>query len=356
MTYYYIIFLVTLLIQFIRVDNDKQYLRRVVFTFIPLFLLGALRANWNDYNEYEAIFNEAHRWIGNIGFASEHSEYGYLILNSIIPTWRLFLILTSAFSCLGFGYVFYKSIPPKMGWLAVVLFFLAGDKTVFFMYGGIRNALAIAIFCLSLEIIQERRWILYLILTVLAMQFHTSAVLFMPLAFVVGFSNQMSKKEAWIWITVMLVLQFISLNSVFDDVTDFVSLNLDRYSGYATKIEEIGDTRSILIRFVSAVFVLMFVWFMRTTELSKVENVTCRIALLYSMAHLLGALNFRLSQCYIIFFVAGVSILLFKWKRRIVPILFTLLVLAYLWFAFFRVYMQSDNFDVLRTYQSVFNS
>ena len=224
------------------------------------------------------------------------------------------------------------------------------------MFSGIRNALAIAILCLTLTLMENRRWLVFASLTLLAMQFHTSALLFMPLAYIVARGVQMTKKEAWIWIGVMLVLQIISLNSVFDDVTVFVSLNLDRYATYAEKMEELGDTRTILIRFVSAVFVIMFVWFMRTTKLSKTENVVCRIALLYSMSHLLGALNYRFSQCYIIFFVVGLVIMFARWKKKDLAILFTAFACVYLWFALFHVYMNSNNFEVVRNYQSIFNS
>lgn len=350
---YYLVFLITLLIQLLPANTNRQYLRRAAITFIPVFFIGALRAEWADYNAYLIEFEMAHRWIHDIQNASEHSETGYMIINSIIPTWRLFLIITSAFTCLGFVWVMYKCVPPRMSWLMVVLFFLASDKTIFFMYSGIRNAIAIAIMCLSIMFITNKKWIPYFALTALATTIHTSAILFMPVAFLLGRNVKMTKRESWIWIGTMLVFQVISMNVLFEQATLFASSFIDRYSEMVEHAEELGDTRTLLMRFVTAVFVCTIVWFMRETELTKTENAVGRIALIYSMAPLLGSLHGRLAQCYILFFISTVCFMMLKWKRKEVKILFCGFVIMYLWFGLFKVFMRSELIDLFIPYKSI---
>lgn len=341
---YLAVFIVTLIIQFIPIHNEKGYRWRVFFTFIPLFLYGALRIDFGlDYYAYEDIYNMSHYWI-NIKNASEHSELGYVLLNSIIPTWRLFLIVTSAFTCLAYSIVFYRCVPQQNSWLAICLFFLAGDKSVFFMFSGLRNAIVITILLLSISLIRDRKLILYFVLIYLAVQIHTSSLLFMPLAYFLCRNKPMQKFEAILWISIMLILQVISLDSIFESTTIIVDQYFDRYSIYAERIEEIGDTRSLVIRFAVMLLVIGMVWFMRTSELAGHENVICRGALLFAMSYLLGALSMRIPQCFILFFVIGVVIMMNRWKQKLVAYSYLLFSLSFLGYSFFIVWMQNDNF------------
>ena len=69
MKVYFLVFIVTLLIQFIPVNSDRQYLRRVILTFIPIFLFGALRVDFGlDYLAYETEYEWAHT-LDSIGYS-----------------------------------------------------------------------------------------------------------------------------------------------------------------------------------------------------------------------------------------------------------------------------------------------
>lgn len=351
---YFFVFILTMLCQLIPVKDDKSYKIRLFFTFLPMFLFGALRVDFGlDYAEYESDFYWTHH--GFVFDISEYSEYGYTLLTKIIPSWRLFLILTSAFICLAYGTFFYRCITPQKSWLAVCLLFITGNFSIFFMFSGIRNAIAIAIMILAFPLIRERKLIPYLGLTILAISFHTSAVFFMPLAYFLGFNKPMSKKEAKSWIITMFVLQLIPLEWIIQQVAPFIGLYFDRYNTYVSTAMEFGDSRSLLVRFTILLFTMVIVRFMRTTELNKNDNSTCRIALLFVMSGLLGSLNFRLTQCYILFFVCGSTVLISKWKERDLRILYTAFVFLYFGYAFFKVFMGNPNFTY-RIYHSVFGN
>lgn len=351
---YYLVFIVTLLCQLIPVKDDKSYKVRLFFTFLPLFLFGALRVDFGlDYAEYELDFYWAHH--GSVFDVSEQSEYGYTLLTKIIPSWRLFLIITSAFICLAYGTLFYRCITPQKSWLAICLLFITGNFSIFFMFSGIRNAIAIAIMILAFPLIRDRKIIPYLGLTILALSFHTSAVFFMPLAYFLGFNKPMSKKEAKSWIITMFVLQIIPLDWLIQRVVPFVNLYFDRYNTYARTAAELGDTRSLLVRFTIIVFTMVIVRFMRATDLNKNENSICRLALLFSMCGLLGSLNMRMIQCYIMFFVCGNTVLISKWKEKDLRLVYTAFLFLYFGYSFFKVFMGSPYFTY-RTYHSVFGS
>ena len=321
---YLIVFIVTLLIQLIPVENDKQYLRRVILTFIPMFLFGALRVDFGlDYPTYEAEFLDAHKY-SDLSDISEHSEIGYVLFERIVPTWRLLIILTSALTCIAYASVFYKCIPSRFSWIAVCLLFLAGD-----------------------------RLIPYLGFSLLAMSFHTSAILFMPVFYFICHNKAMTKREAWTWVISMFVLLIINLDLLFEQVAQFVSTYLDRYDAYAQVAIERGDNRSLLIKGFIALYVVLYVRFMRTTELSEIENVICRMSLLFVFAFLLGSLNFRISQYLGFAFVCGSTVLLSRWHSKVEKSVFGAITLLYLLYAFFIVWMGRPEFPY-HIYHSVF--
>lgn len=351
---YWAVFFVTLLIQFVPIGSNKGRAWKSILTFLPMFLFGALRTDFGlDYSAYEDIFYGAHYW-QNYSDVSEHAETGYIILNRVIPTWRLLLILTSALTCISYGLIFFKCVPSQYSWIAVILLFLGGDKSIFFMYSGMRNAISISIMILAFPLIRDRKWLPYSFLTLLAMQFHTTALLFMPLAYILGRSQPMSKRESACWIGAMLILQVLSLEFFFERAAWAVNNFFDRYSTYADRIEDSADTRSFIIRMVSFVFTLGLTFFMyqEKDRLSSNQNTICRLALFYALSLLLGALSLRLVQCFILFLVCGFSILIYEWRQRIPAFLLVLLCSSYLYYGFFNVFIKKDIFPY-DTYHSL---
>lgn len=353
MRVYLIVFIVTLLIQFIPVENDKQYLRRVILTFIPMFLFGALRVDFGlDYPTYEAEFLDAHKY-SDISDISEHSEIGYVLFERIVPSWRLLIVLTSALTCIAYGSVFYKCVPKTHSWIAVCLLFLAGDKTIFFQFSGIRNAMAIAIMYLVFPLIRDRKLIPYCLLLLLATTFHTTAVFIMPLMYILCRGKDMTKKEALVWILVMCLLQIVNLDFVFGRVSEFVNTYVNRYDNYAEIALERGDNRSFLMRSFVAIFVLLIVRFMRTTRLNESENTLCRMALVFMLFYIMGSLNPRVPQYLGFSFVCAATVILAKWQYNSEKMVFGVSTLVFLFYSFFIVWMRRPEFPY-QTYYSIF--
>ena len=64
------------------------------------------------------------------------------------------------------------------------------------------------------------------------MQFHTSAVLFMPAAYFVANNKELTRREILIWVVVSAVLLAFSVSELIEIVMPFVSTYLDRYETY----------------------------------------------------------------------------------------------------------------------------
>ena len=183
MIVYFIVFIVTFLLSyFLPARNDKEYKWKLVIMFIPLFLFGALRVDMgNDYHVYASYFEEFHGG-GSFSFdESSHSEIGFQLLCFIMPSYRSILILNTFLLCLAFALFIYRNVPKQYIWVAVLIIFLNVEKNIYGSMVGLRNGFAVITFLLGSVYIQERRWLPFALITVLAMSIHTSAVFFLEL-------------------------------------------------------------------------------------------------------------------------------------------------------------------------------
>ena len=112
LAYLYVV-IITFLILSIPTKSERGYQAKLICSFIPIFLFGALRVNFGfDYEAYEWQFHNVHSYSDWIN-VNEHSELGYLILQKIIPNWRLHIFFQSFLVCIAYFILFYKYIPKK---------------------------------------------------------------------------------------------------------------------------------------------------------------------------------------------------------------------------------------------------
>ena len=223
------------------------------------------------------------------------------------------------------------------------------------MFSGIRNAITISIMLIAFPLLRDRKPIPYFVLALFAMFIHTSAMIYMPLAYLIGSCKPMSKRESYIWIIAMLLFQAIPLHLMIQRFFPYVNLLFHRYNRYVLAAEQLGESRTLLDRFSIMVSTVAMVWFMRTTNLNKNENIVGRLALIYSMSGLLGGLAGRMTQNFVLFFVSANTLLISKWKEKDLRYVYVVFLVAYLGYAFFKVFIGGRYFTY-HTYHSVFGS
>lgn len=310
MSVFLIIAFLTVLIQFIPAKTDKAYRIRTLCSFIPLFLYGALRVDFGlDYEGYESAFNAVHQF----GYANvkEHQELGYKYLCSIIPTFRLLLILQSFLACYAYYRLFYLFVPKKYSALAMVLLFLSCHTTVFFMFSGIRNAFSISLFILSYTYMAERKIIPFGVITVIAASIHTSAAFVMPLGYLIANRKVLTAKHFYFLIPFMLIFMFSSLSGLSEQVFETVGLFTDRYDMYMEQISETVDKRGISASSAALLqTILMSILILRLDKQERSEPIY-KLGLFCLFCSMLGNLNYRLS-CFFIFFSVLATVRLFS--------------------------------------------
>jgi hypothetical protein len=214
------------------------------------------------------------------------------------------------------------------------------------MFSGIRNAIVVALLILSLKLIQERKLILFALLTFFAMQFHQSAIFVLPIVYLLGTGAPMTKTKLWIWCVFFVVMTFLSTTVLIDFFSTFIDQYFDRYNSYMEKAEEVGDFRSSLVLGSCSImaFSTLYYLYLGRDKLTKEQNFIGVISLCFIMSYLLGSLNLRFSQYFMPFFILSTINIARSSIKPIVKWGFLAFVLLFLGYAFFVVYLQSPTF------------
>lgn len=331
---YYLVFLLSLIIQWILPSKtDNEYRWRLFFTFLPLFIFGAIRVDFGlDYQSYEHVYYSLHGY-SQFEYNDNYSvEVGYQWLNYIMPSFRWILVLNAFLLSFALGFFCYHNVPKNYLFLAIILIFLNPEKNIYGSLVGIRNGLVVSCFLIGFVLVQKRKLIPFILLTLLLSTIHRSALLFIPIAYLVAWNRPLSKAEMIIWSFGLLALLLLGASGIVD-ILNYIISNpfLDRYEGYLER----GSTSGFLMVFSSLLllYAFMMVLYKSKDFLTEKENSTIRMGMLYLTSNVMGSLAGRAAYFYDMFFIASV-VLVFANKRinqpvRLAVVLFAIAISAY---------------------------
>lgn len=292
-------------------DNNKNYLYNLIIAFFPLFIYGAIRVNYgNDYPAYESIFNVFHNLSTFIPDEKAHAEIGYQYLCYIMPSYRSILVLNAFILMISFVFFIHKNIPSKYAWLAIFLIFLMPEKNIFGSLVGIRNGLVVTSFILTFTFVQERKPV-YLFTTALILStIHTSAIVYLPLAYLIARNTPVTKKEIYVWILTAIILMVMSMSLLTKLLLPIFSIVADRYEEALMKIED-SDPRGLLNYGANLIMMFIFLYFAykKNDELLPQQNSLFRMAALYCISGCLGVISGRMTYYYAIYYIGGIVLM-----------------------------------------------
>lgn len=332
-------------IQFILPSRtESQWRWKLFFTFLPLFIFGAIRVNFGlDYPEYEQGFIEANKY----GIDKDaHYEVGYQYFNILMPSFRSVIIASSALYCSALAVFSYHNIPKNHLWLMILLIFLSADKTIYANFGAMRSGFAVSSLLLSTIWIQKRKILPFILVVALLSTIHTSAALFMPIAYFLGTNRSFSLKEALVWLCSMAFILFLSLQKIVDLILPFFSMYFERYENYAIIASETVGRGTLNIGANIIIMVMMIFFFYINKEVMKPkQNSIFRIGILYTFGAFIGALTTRMTHYYSIFYLST-AVLMFSmsWKSNILKYIFIIIVFIVSYYATFEVWMKTSWF------------
>jgi transmembrane protein EpsG len=237
-----------------------------------LVLFAGFRASsvGTDTNNYVGIFKSVNR--SNLTAMDTSLEYLFIILNKIAYFFfenHISLLISIAIITIYFNIRVITKLSVNL-WLSVFLYITLGGYVFFF--NGARQGIAVAIFGMAILQIYDKNFKRYIFWVFIAVLFHRTAIVMLPLYFL-NFNKFSLKKSVAIGFlfTALIMSMSMLLNLASDDV-------IARYSAYKT-------------RGASGAYILTLFYVINTIFLIYFKN---RISILY-----LKEYNFFLNLCVV---------------------------------------------------------
>ncbi len=275
MLVYFSILVVILIICATPGNSESKNNIKLFFCILPIFLFMALRVDYGgDYANYEDFYNYIHS-AGSLNF--DTGEIAFIWLASIMPTYRMFLVVVSILFCSALFYMFKRYIPTKFWAVAFLVIFLS-KSMLFGNMSGMRNSIAVSAFIFGFYYLEQGRKLSYVILMIGASFFHSSALFFLPLIFITP--KKPSKIEIVILVVICLAFAFLAaiLPAISPKIMKTI-VNISFFSRYDPYLE-VKLTPGI--RGFS--YLLIFFMFYRNIKMLSQSSVTERESLLIKLS------------------------------------------------------------------------
>lgn len=264
---YALIFIYVLLVLYVVFFSGYRYEKKLII--IPTFFLSLFVGMRGAVSGYDYL---VYKYFYELDY--KENPYGYEMLfvacRNIVKflggDYNVFIFLLGVFFVCGTCYIFnrYSNNPS--------LVFLIYLSTFFFWHNFniLRNFIAIILFYMALKFILEKRIIHYYLLVIIAVNFHKTALILLPLYFI---GTVKLKKNMMVFLTLLALILIPVSDLVFQLKTNFLGISerISRYSG----IREMGNTQEYLEIIVVLIFATaIFVWEKNHGgEISEEENL-----------------------------------------------------------------------------------
>lgn len=204
-------------------QNDKQKKWLFILGCLGLWLFVGLRSNdtGNDTVGYIKHFQNIVniRWDGIAeAYTKDHGFYYFIkLIRSITSSTMVFKLVTAFASLIGVFDLCYRNTKRPV----LALYFYVTIGNLFFIMTGMRQAIAMSICLLSIRFIQKRKIIPFVLLILLAAQFHHSAYIFLVMYFLGTRRVDVLNMLITIFVTIAAYFSYEKLLNVANEVLDY---------------------------------------------------------------------------------------------------------------------------------------
>lgn len=329
----------------------KYYITFFILSLLPLGLISGLRYDVGTdymYTYYPAFYKILD---GNF----HYSEFGFTLLNKIIgiltnnAIW-LFIVTSFIFMyCLLKGII--KYTPNAI--ISVIVIFLS--LIYFTSLNNVRQLVAVAICFLGFKEILRRRFLYYLFYILIAMQFHLTSILMIPVYFLINFKFIQKKFLFWMIVGAIIVCVTSPLFLLIISKTKYEYF----FNSYFTNYEK--TYINLLYSFVYLVLSYMLLY--KSITRNKLNYALLVMQYFFFLLQLLSffipasEVILRLSQYFIIYQTILIPILVYTQKETTKNLWGALILLFYIstYFLYFYNFIIVKGYHEILPYRSIFN-
>lgn len=251
-----------------------------VIPFIILFLFSAVRYQYgNDYNSYLRRFN-----LIKIGVDSSNIENGYEFLNKIFPNFYLLIVALSFFYIAVIYWLIKNNVKKEYIWISIFIF-CVNPYLFLINLSALRQCIAICLFVIATEHIIKKNLVKYIAIILLAGLFHQSALLLLPVYFVINTKSFNRKHVAVIVVIVAVLLFRFNISELVNKVIGW--LGNSSYAYYASS-DRTNSLRATILSSLYMIYVLL--------NINKISGKKAVYIKLYLIGSILGVVAFRMSM------------------------------------------------------------
>jgi hypothetical protein len=258
MIIYLIIGILVLLLAYLSF-YDKNNLG-LLFSFILIFLFLAFRYDYgNDYNVYFKLFNDINKDPLSFINGKRTVEVGWVIINRIFKPFGFFsmVFFLAIVNCFAYFRMINKFVDRKYYWFAAFIYYF---NTYFLLIqlSAMRQCMAIVMFIFAIDYILTKRYFKAAILIFLAISFHYSALILVPVIFLMHLLK-IRMRLIHIIIVEVIYLSLFILSDIYQPLLRSVALTLlgEKYLFYLNPANTNPSILNALV-YSSLLFILLF--------------------------------------------------------------------------------------------------
>lgn len=211
-----------------------------VVAFLPVFLMAAYRGDVGDTPAYRMMYQELPTSLGGLMelMPTVTKDKGFTLLGGLIKILlggspRGYLFLLALFQSAVLVTVYRKY---SCQYLLSVFLFVASTDYLSWMFNGLRQFVAVTLIFLATPLMLKKQWVGVIAVILLASTMHQSALLMLPIVFLV----QGRAWNRWSVLFLMLTLVAVLFVDRFTDVLDNM-MQETQYANMVTDWTEWGD-------------------------------------------------------------------------------------------------------------------
>ncbi|WP_414739265.1 EpsG family protein [Macrococcoides caseolyticum] len=202
-------------------------------------LPDTLNYDWSFHYRFPPIYNSFQKIV------ESKNEIGFVYLNKLIyilngDTIHLFFIIALIFNFITISIIFKYT---KNYILTLTLFFFS--QYYFFSFFSLKQALAISFGILAISNFVEKRYLIYFFYTLIAILFHSTAIILTILFFILLFNYKRKKITPLLIISLISLLFFKPLLNILIEIFPIINIYLLEDP---TSIEEFSNNLSTLFK------------------------------------------------------------------------------------------------------------
>ncbi|MCP3761404.1 EpsG family protein [Domibacillus sp. A3M-37] len=314
-------------------SNQKYYNNFFVFfALLSLILVSGLRFDvGTDYYTYMGLYENI---FPNITNPLSESEPGFVILCKILykisTNSQMMFFVTAVITniCVVLTLRKYSNMFELSMYLYITTF------TFYSAFNGLRQYMAAAIIFLGLKYLIERKAIKYLATILIASSFHTSALIMIPVYFLVNY-KPLSKRNLVMLLTMFGA--FFGYNGFLD--TLFSTLEETKYSHYHSFAGKTGEGANFLRFLVYLIpVVISFIYYDKLK--SKFNNIDiimnlCFIGMLFMLLALQHWIFARVTILFDYYYLLLIpKLIIIPDNRSLIKLLYYVILICYFLYSF----------------------